>query len=241
MLQQQGQLEKRVQDNVTQVWSNQEELKGGMDAAEFNLRAHQKVLNALAIELERLVQHLNDEVFSTEHKVEVLELADVKLPAEDGQEAQVVRRLNWPYYHEQVEHDLKILAELEAQRLKEEAEKKAALEMEASMKKMTEASEELVKAAEEAGNDPEEVRQEYHKLMDLTQRVSVALGKKLRGEEYDIEALTEAQALIDRVDALDEDGDDMSEPPPPEQQEEEAAAPPPQDEDIPEGASVFGG
>ena len=113
VLQKYGELETRVQENVEQLWSNEDALKAGMDAAEFNLRAHQKVLNAFALEFERLVQHLNDEVFKTEHHLHIVELADVTLPAEAGDEALVVRRLNWPYYHEQVESELKAIAELD--------------------------------------------------------------------------------------------------------------------------------
>lgn len=223
VLQQQGNLEKQVRENIKQVWDNQEEIKGGMDAAEFNLRAHQKVLNALAMEFEALVTHLNDEIFKTEHEMHVLELADVTLPSDAGEESQVVRRLDWPYYHEQVEDDLKIIKKIEEQK---DSEKKSALELENQMKRLSETSAELVKAAEEAGNDPVEVRAEYASMMALTQRVSVALGQKLRGEEYDQAALDEAQRLIASVELLDasliED------------------APQPQD-DLPEGASVFGG
>lgn len=124
MLQQYGNLEKRVQESVTQVWGNQSELKGGMDSAEFNLRTHQKVLNALAIEFERLVTHLNDEVFKTEHEMVVLELADVTLPPVGDEVAHVVRRLDWPYYHEQVERDLRILAEREAWEAAEDEQRK---------------------------------------------------------------------------------------------------------------------
>lgn len=94
-----------------------------MEAAEFNLRAHQKVLNSLAIEFERLVTHLNDEVFKTEHELVVLDLADVTLPADVGEVPLVVRRLNWPYYHEQVEKDLHVLKEAEAWEASEEEQR----------------------------------------------------------------------------------------------------------------------
>lgn len=121
MLRQHSDLEKRVQESMQQVWGNQEELKGGMDAAEFNLRAHQKVLNAFAIEFENLLMHLNDEVFRQEHKLSVLELADVTLPPEADEAPVVVRRLNWPYYHDEVESDLKLLSEVKDKDEEEEA------------------------------------------------------------------------------------------------------------------------
>lgn len=225
MLQQYGNLEKRVQENVTQVWDNQRELKGGMDAAEFNLRAHQKVLNAFALEFEELVSRLNGEVFKEEYKLSVIEMADVTLtPDADGEE-QVVRRLNWPYYHKEVEADFKVLADFEA---KKTEEKRKALEFEKQLKDLTEASADLVKAAEEAGNDPEEVKKEYESLMKLSRDVSTALGNKLRGEEYDQGVLDEASAMIDKMARLGDEDFDLAPP-------EEA------NDDVPEGASVFGG
>jgi hypothetical protein len=224
MFQQYGNLEKRVQENVKQIWENQSEISRGMESAEFNLRAHQMVLNSLAIEFEKLVSHLNDEIFKTEHEITVLELSDVTLPSDPGVEPRVVRRLDWPYYHEQVEADLRAIKEAEARK---DAEKKAALELENQMKSMSEASAELVKAAEEAGNDPAEVRAEYASMMALAQRVSVALGHKLRGEEYDQGALDEAERLIESVELSNNIPT-------------EEMAQPPQD-DFPEGASVFGG
>jgi len=227
MLQQHGNLEKRVQENIQQVWGNQEELKRGMDAAEFNLRAHQKVLNAFAIEFDRLIDHLNEEVFKTEHSLTVLELADITLGSDAGEGTKVVRRLNWNYYHEQVDRDLKVIKESEEKRLAEE--KMAALELEGQMRQLTEASAELVEAAKAAGNDPVEVQAEYARLMEQTQRVSIALGQKLRGEQYDQSVLDEAQSLIDSMACLD----DIS------ATNEEALSPP--HNNIPAGASVFGG
>jgi formyltetrahydrofolate hydrolase len=126
MLQQHGNMEKKVQENVTQLWNNQSELKGGMDAAEFNLRAHQKVLNSLAIEFERLVTHLNDEIFKTEHELLVLELAEVTIPSDTGEAVRVVRRLDWPYYHTQVDKEMRALKEAEELRAAQEEQQRLA-------------------------------------------------------------------------------------------------------------------
>ena len=120
MLQQHGNLERRVAENVQQLWDNQSEISKGMDAAEFNLRAHQKVLNSLAIEFERLVTHLNDEVFKTEHELSVLELAEVTIPCDTGEAVRVVRRLDWPYYHTQVDKEMRVLKEAEELRVAKE-------------------------------------------------------------------------------------------------------------------------
>jgi hypothetical protein len=127
ILQQHGNLEKRVTDNVKQLWDNQSEISKGMDAAEFNLRAHQKVLNSLAIEFERLVTHLNDEVFKTEHELAVLELAEVTIPSDTGEAVRVVRRLDWPYYHTQVDKEMRALKEAEELRAAEEEQQRLEL------------------------------------------------------------------------------------------------------------------
>jgi len=225
MLQQHANLEGKVKDNVQQVWQNQEELKGGMDAAEFNLRAHQKVLNAFAIELEELVARLNEEVFKEEHKLSVLEYADVTLPSDATCAGQVVRRLDWPYYHKEVEQDLRQIAAIEESKAEEQ---RRALTLEKSLKDLAEASADLVKAAEESGNDPEEVKKEYDSLMQMSQEVSDALGKKLRGEVYQA-VLDSAQEMIDKVARLGDEEFDII-------PDKDAVQ-----DGVPAGASVFGG
>lgn len=221
-----GSLEQRVQENVKQIWQNEEELKAGMDAAEFNLRAHQKVLNAFAMEFENLLAHLNEEVFRTEHKLTVLDLADVTLPS-DGEEPLVVRRLNWPGYHEEVERDIQLLAEMEAAK---EAEEKEQLEkelqadsgLEEQMSALTGISAERLEAA--AGTDWLETAKEEHEVLaSLSLKVSDELQKKSAGEEYDQAIIEQAYQVLEAV-ALGE--------------EKESVQP---SSDIPEGAAVFGG
>lgn len=111
--------EKKATASVQQLFANDQELKGGMSSAEFNLRAHQKVLNAICLELERF-RMMFQAILPPEQKdilsTPVVQMSDVTLPPEEeGGEPVVVRRPNWPYYHEQVEKDLKILADMEAQ------------------------------------------------------------------------------------------------------------------------------
>jgi hypothetical protein len=133
-------LDKTVKASVTDLYHNQSELQQGMSAAEFNLRAHQKAINAMALELEQIRLLLQAVLPDTQQAAvtPVLEMTDVTLPPEEeGGDPQVVRRVNWPYYHEQVEKDLRILAELEAQRL---AEEKAAREAEEARRAEEEAA-----------------------------------------------------------------------------------------------------
>lgn len=113
-----GQLQQRLDKNVQDLWGNQSELKNGMDAAEFNLRAHQKVLNGLAIEVERLSNLVSKQMQPDVEPEEMkhLQMANVKVPTDEEGGTETVRRIDWPYYHKQVEHDLEILAEYERQR-----------------------------------------------------------------------------------------------------------------------------
>jgi len=189
--------EKKATEAVQQLFRNDQELKGGMSSAEFNLRAHQKVLNAVCLELERF-RMLFQAILPPEQKAildeSIVQMSEVTLPAEEGQEPKVVRRPNWPYYHEQVEKDLKILAELEAQQLAEAKAEQERLEQE--------------KAAEKAKQEEQALAAEA--VMD--------------------DETVEAELPAD-IAELGEGG------------KEEAQDEPPHDnnDDLPEGAAVFGG
>lgn len=291
-------LREETSSNVKQIWDNQEELKNGMGAAEYNLRAHQKVLNAIAIELDHLagtyndlVQLLNDTVLKEEvQKCGIggeLIMANIQLPPEkEGEEPKTVRRIDWPYYHKQVDKDLEILAELEAKAAEERRVRTAAIikavdklrdqcteeslkdladriekgeqilkdengvefeleeatraavasrlragplekrekeeplppELEAQIEKMAE-------KAVEAGNDQGVVQEEARRLLRQSKRVAEELGKMQRGEPYDEEVIAEAQRMIE--------ADEAENPAEPVEAKE--------DDDIPEGATVFGG
>ena len=130
-------LRQEVAGNLAQVHGNHEELLQGLNASEFNLRAHQKVLNAMAMDMEiiastlnGLVDVLNDTVLKEEVprcEIGYLQMADVPVAPQQGDELQqTVRRIDWPGYHTEVEADLARIAEIERQRA--EAQKKAAEE-----------------------------------------------------------------------------------------------------------------
>jgi hypothetical protein len=83
----------RLDEAVQILLENQQSLKKGLESAEFNLRAHQKVLNSLVTDAGP------DEV-----EVEI-----------DGKKE---KRINWAVYHKYVEADLAKMAELDLQREK---------------------------------------------------------------------------------------------------------------------------
>lgn len=106
----------KVAHSFGQQHANVVSLKSGLDSSEFNLRAHQKVLNALAIDLEDLRRRLNEIVPAMTHETRM-----VGVEVDGG----TLRRVDWAHYHEEVSADLKALVEaqkLEEERVRQEAE-----------------------------------------------------------------------------------------------------------------------
>ena len=89
-------LENTFRLSMKQTYDNHMALKEGLDASEFNLRAHQKALNATMLELQALGAK-----FST------LQVKEDKAG------------IDWSTIHESVEADLKAMAEAEAKSVKE--------------------------------------------------------------------------------------------------------------------------
>lgn len=115
-------LEQRTRNDIGQLWQNQEELRNGLSASEFNLRAHQKMLNAVAVDF----LALRDAVAASGVELPdmVTRMAEVELPpVEEGGEPEKVFRPNWPEYHKMIEEELRILAEAEAEAEAEEEAK----------------------------------------------------------------------------------------------------------------------
>jgi len=207
-------LDQRTGATVKQMWSNEQELKTGLDSSEFNLRAHQKVLNALALEVEEIRKSLDKIAVLPEPTIK---MTDVVLPpADPSTTGSVVRRLDWAYYHGEVEKDLAVLAQLNAEkRQKEEAEQKRMKALEEQLKKVAE-------KAKADGNDPAEVEAAAKELLERTQRLATELGKAARGEPYDKAVIEDAEKFIAEVEAKEGSPE---------------GTPPPQ---LPEGAAVFG-
>lgn len=221
-------LEQRVADSFGQEHRNVQALKSGLDSSEFNLRAQQKVINALSLEimeiyrwLEGLMSHLNKQQPEGEPQfkipvIEHLETKEVAIPteAEDGEKGTLTLKcIDWAFYHAEVEKELKKMVELEkaeqerrdAERAKLEAEsKKAALEEEKA--RLEEQLEDLKREAKEAGNNPEEVQAEAEKVLQQFKRVSEELGKMVRGEPHDQQVIAEAQQMIEEDERKHPDG-----------------------------------
>lgn len=102
---------------VNELWRNQQEIMRGLGSAEFNLRAHQRVLNALAMELDLIHRTLMPAGVESPVVMKDMEQEDHS----------VVRRIDWPHYHEQVEAEMKARQEAE-KAVKEEAKRVAKAE-----------------------------------------------------------------------------------------------------------------
>jgi plasmid stabilization system protein ParE len=98
-------LEQSVIDNFRDVFDNQTSLKAGLDSAEFNLRAHQKVLNALVQEVDSLI----------EGDAEGKKLLHVEGAIVEGK-----LHVDWAKYHQYVDADIMEIRKIEAEKLKEE-------------------------------------------------------------------------------------------------------------------------
>lgn len=101
----QANFEQTAIENLREVYENQKSLKAGLDSAEFNLRAHQKVLNALVQEIESLVDDSAD---------------GKKLLHVEGTLIEGKVHVDWAKYHQYVENDLVEVRKIEAERLKAE-------------------------------------------------------------------------------------------------------------------------
>jgi hypothetical protein len=167
------QLQQQAGQSIQQLWKNDEELRDGNRAAEFNLRAHQKVLNAMMVDLSTMAAALELTLN--------LRIRDAKLP--DGS---IEPRIDWPYYHELVEQDLVELAEQEKQErlANEAAAEESAATPDISME-----------------NDQDEVDAAAAELLEQTKIVAEEAGKMARGEPYDQSVIDEAQRVIDEDEA----------------------------------------
>lgn len=96
-----------MSESLREVFDNQTSLKAGLDSAEFNLRAHQKVLNATARELESMVEEPDA---TTGKKLIFVESTMVESDL----------RVDWAAYHQHVENDLVEIRKLEDARAKSE-------------------------------------------------------------------------------------------------------------------------
>ena len=95
-------LSQDVQLAVGQLFQNDQSVKAGLDSAEFNLRTHQKVINALAQD-SFLVPNAGPGTTT------YLKLVETEIPATEDHPAGITTSINWPLYHKYVEDEMKAM------------------------------------------------------------------------------------------------------------------------------------
>jgi hypothetical protein len=228
--------------DLTIIHQNHQELLQGLSASEFNLRAHQKVLNAMSLEQEHVVALLNS-MGADINKLApegdqyknidlcTLNMATVQIPQEEGPPKEV-RRIDWPYYHEQVKKDLAILKDYEEQvkKQKEEEERLARKAAAERTTKMVEACDNLRATCTELS------------LNDLADRIEKG-EQILKDESLKEFELTgeERSMVVSRLREGPTESDEAKEEAPEAESPEEPPQDEPQGEEFPDGAQIFGG
>lgn len=223
-------LEKQTKESIKQLWDNDSELQGGNRSAEFNLRAHQKVINALAAEVRHLYDVHNAAMKTLYDRLEVVDderayagfggrliMHDVEVQSDDGQETTLVNRIHWPHYHEQVETDLEVIAAQEAEekariqeRVGEIVNAIDRLRMECSADSLEElaarieAGEKILKDSE--GEEFDLSDEEREAVCQRFRLGVIEIGQAQPSEENDPEEVEqEAQKLLDQTKAVAEE------------------------------------
>ena len=149
---------KEIAENSRNVWANTQSLQAGLQSAEFNLRSHQKVINALMLELTEWM----DEGDSFKH-IEVKKLEDGSV------------RIDWPFYHKAVQSDLDELKRIEQEKINEQYNQKAT-EIIGGWDWF------LPVKMDEVREAPEQAQAQRK---DVMERIRVECDKVTKGEEYD--------------------------------------------------------
>ena len=102
-------LSQEVRLAVAQLYQNDQNIKLGMDAAEFNLRTHQKVINAIGLDLADFTTILSP--MTNGKKPLAVELLDIEIPLTESHPAGTTTTINWPKYHGYVEEEMKAMVE----------------------------------------------------------------------------------------------------------------------------------
>lgn len=170
-------LELAVRRDSQALYSNAKELKAGLDAAEFNLRAHQKVINGLTRELHSFAE--DGLRYVDTHEVVMGEKKET--------------HVNWAVYHKYVEDDIAKLLELEKKRDRDDKLQQVALiETNGIFDKVRETVLSQVTTEEDGATRESEIARVTAFFEEYTKQVSLLK----EGAEYDSGKLGTAIRLI---------------------------------------------
>lgn len=196
-------LESAIRKDNQTMFRNASELKAGLDSAEFNLRAHQKVLNGITRELNSFVEdglrHLDTQEIQVDEKTQL--------------------QVDWAKYHKYVEDDLAKLAVLEKQRDKEIKLQQVALIEDGILDRVRAGvAAQIERAADSAAKESELARASVF-FSEYLEQVTLLRD----GKDYDSAKLGRAIRLIFDENALLQKSE-VSVPPPATQQVEDNEA-----------------
>ena len=142
---------REVQLAIGQLYQNDRSIKEGLDAAEFNLRAHQKVINAVGLDLADFAAIVAP--MTNGKKPLAVVLTDIEMPQTEATPAGTTTVINWPLYHKYVEDEMKELAE-EARKA-DLAKRTAQVKDLEDSGKLQKFKDHIFKTIEQAGEDKE--------------------------------------------------------------------------------------
>ena len=177
-------LSQEVQLTVAQLYQNDQNIKAGLDAAEFNLRTHQKVINAIGLDLVDFTAILSP--MTNGKKPLAVELLDTEIPQTESTPAGTTTSINWPKYHGYVEAEMKALAEEERKvDLAKRTEQVKDLEDSGKLQKF---KDHIFETIEKAGEDKEARKARANAFFNdaYAQIALVKAGKEYSGAKLDV-------------------------------------------------------
>lgn len=177
-------LSQEVQLALSQLFQNDQNIKAGLDSAEFNLRTHQKVINAIGLDLADFTVILSP--MTNGKKPLAVELLDIEMLQTESTPAGTTTTINWPKYHEYVEVEMKAMAE-EARKadLAKRTEQVKELEDSGKLQKF---KDHIYETIEKAGEDKEARKARAGSFFNdvYAQFALIMAGKEYSGAKLDV-------------------------------------------------------
>ena len=166
---------------IGHLFQNDQSLKTGLDAAEFNLRTHQKVINAVTVDVLDYVINRDPPGLPTR-----IDTVTVEEPMTDSHPAHTRVSVDWVKYHGYVEAEMKALAE-EARKadLVNRTEQVKDLEDSGKLQKF---KEHIYETIEKSGEDQEARRARADSFFNdvYAQIALIKVGKEYSGAKLDV-------------------------------------------------------
>ena len=207
-------LSREVQLAVAQLYRNDQNTKAGLDAAEFNLRAHQKVINAVAVDVLDYVIG-RDPANQLPTRIDSI---TVDKPMTDSAPAHKSVSVDWEKYHKYVEEEMKAMAEAER---KADLEKRTEQVKDLEGGRLQKFKDHIYESIEKAGEDKEaRISRADSFFNDVYAQIAlVKAEKEYSGVKIDVllRMIDEDEKRSAGKETPQEEIGTLSDPPPPEQ------------------------